>query len=104
MTSLTRTHLINGCLFPTHERSFANRLSAIPPLPFRRLSVAHKFHPCLSFCTCTTTTYVFYEWMLKQNASDQSPQNTPTDWARHEFALAQLADKRQTKRLQMIAT
>ena len=56
------------------------------------------------FCTCTIGTYVFYEWMLNQNASGQSPQNIPADWATHEFALARLADKRQTKRLQMIAT
>lgn len=41
--------------------------------------------------------------MLKQIASKQSPRSTPADWATHEFGLAQMADKRHTKRLQMMA-
>jgi len=46
-------------------------------------------------------TYVFYEWMLQQNASHKI---TPAHWAEHEFAAATLPDKRHTKRLQVIAT
>ncbi len=42
--------------------------------------------------------------MLKQNASKHLHQKTPAAWATHEFALAPMADKRHTKRLQMIAT
>src|ERR1041384_3718917 len=42
--------------------------------------------------------------MLKQNASKKSHPKPPAAWATHEFAHAYLADKRHTKRLQMIAT
>src|SRR6266576_1636266 len=55
-------------------------------------------------CTCTISTYVFYQWMLKQNASAKSHKTAPADWAKHEFSLAPLPDQRHTKRLQMIAT
>ena len=42
--------------------------------------------------------------MLKQSASKESHQKTPAAWATHEFGLAPMADKRHTKRLQVIAT
>lgn len=42
--------------------------------------------------------------MLRQNASKPTQQETPADWATHEFARAPLADQRHIKRLQRIAT
>src|ERR1019366_5547934 len=59
----------------------------------------------ISLCHCTTDTYVFYRGMLKPKASPFCPPPTqPADWARHEFAGAQLPDQRLNERLCMIAT
>ncbi len=66
---------------------------------------AHLFRHEQLFYTCTSTSYVFYGWMLITHASPFCSAPTPiADWALTEFGHAELGDDPRTDRLLMIAT
>src|SRR6266704_6376059 len=76
----------------------------VPPHP--ALSLRAFYYPQMIFdvCTCTSTSCVFYRWMLQLVASARSTQSAPDQWAVHEFGRCQMSDQRLTKRLAVIAS